>query len=409
MTDTLVIIGFGMVGHRLVEAVRAGDRPGRWRIVVLGEEPHPAYDRTALSAYLLGRSGSELSLVSDALWHDPLVQLRPGTSAVTVDRVRRVVVTGDGAEIGYDALVLATGARPFVPLVPGHDRPGCLVYRTIEDMDALRAEARSGHPAVVVGGGLLGLEAAGALRELGLRPHVVEAAPQLMPAQLDPGGARVLARRVTASGLRLHCGTGLHTVNEGVRGRVGGVTLAGGARLPAGIVVFAAGVRPRDDLAAGAELPVAPRGGFLVDARCRTRDPRIWAVGDCAAVEGRCYGLVNPGYRMADVVADQLLGAGRRTFTGTDMSTKLKLAGVEVASFGDAHAVTAGSYEFVQADPAAGTYAKLVLSGEGRVLLGGVLAGDTSGYATLRALIGRPLPALPEALLGRRPGLNHAR
>lgn len=399
MTRTLVVVGHGMVGHRLVEAVRAADRAGAWRVVVLGEEPHLAYDRTALSTYLLGRPAEQLCLVDDALRRDPLVRLRVDTGVARVDRARRAVVTTAGDEVHYDALVLATGARAFVPPVPGHDRPGCLVYRTIEDVDAVRAVARPGRSAVVVGGGLLGLEAADALRRLGLRPYVVEAAPRLMPAQLDEGGARVLAGLVTTLGLRLYCGVGLRTVDGGPDGRVCGATLADGTRLSTGIVVFAAGVRPRDELAATAGLPVAQRGGVLVDERCRTEDPRIWAIGDCAAVRGRCYGLVNPGYRMADVLVDQLLGAGRRTFAGTDMSTKLKLAGVDVASFGDAHAAAEGTLEFVQADPARGTYAKLVLSGDGRVLLGGVLAGDASAYATLRALVGRELTALPEPLL----------
>ncbi|MGH3978741.1 MAG: nitrite reductase large subunit NirB, partial [Pseudonocardiaceae bacterium] len=314
------------------------------------------------------------------------------------------VRTSSGHRVAYDALVLATGSAPFVPPVPGHDLPGCYVYRTPEDLDAIRAAAqramrttapgrRSG---VVVGGGLLGLEAAYALRQLGLSPHVVEMAPRLMPLQVDEGGGALLRRIITGLGVTVHCGTSTDAI-EPDRGRLL-VRLSGGTEVDTDLVVFSAGVRPRDQLAREAGLRVADRGGVLVDTRCRTTDEHVWAIGECAAVDGRCYGLVAPGYAMAEVVADRLLGGGA-TFPGADTSTKLKLLGVDVASFGDAHARTEGALEIVHNDPVAGRYAKLVVSDDARTLLGGVLVGDASAYGSLRPLVGAELPGDPGALI----------
>lgn len=399
MTRVLVVVGHGMAGHRLVEEMRAGDRSGRWRIVVVGEEPRPAYDRVSLSTYLDGNTAADLCLTSPDLLRDPRVDLWLNTRVTAVDRTARTVTCADGTELDYDALVLATGSRPFVPPVPGRDLPGCFTYRTIEDLDALRAAAAPGEAGVVVGGGLLGLEAARALRLLGMRPSVVEMATHLMPLQVDEGGGRVLARIVDGLGVSVYCGRGVASVDAGSDGRVHGVTLSDGTGLPARAVVFAAGIRPRDELAGSAGLARAERGGILVDRHCRTADEHVWAVGECAAVLGRCYGLAAPAYRMAEAVARQLLGSPSAAFPGADMSAKLKLLGVDVAGFGDVHAETEGAMEFIRDDRAGGTYAKLVLAPDGRTLLGGVLAGDTRGYALLRSLLGRKLIASPELLL----------
>ncbi|MFG2616920.1 NAD(P)/FAD-dependent oxidoreductase [Streptomyces sp. NPDC048507] len=400
MTGVLVVVGHGMVGHRLVREVRERDRSDRWRIVVLAEESRPAYDRIALSAYARGADPAELTLDGAAFTGDERVRSRRASPVARIDRARRTAYCADGTAVRYDALVLATGARPFVPPVPGHDLPGCHVYRTLDDVTAIRSAARPGRPAVVVGGGLLGLEAAGALAALGMCPQVVEAAPWLMAVQLDEGAGRVLGRLVGALGVRPRCGAGLKSVDAGPDGRVRTVTLADGELLDAALVVFSTGVRPRDELAAAAELPTGERGGFLVDARCRTPDPRVWAVGDCAAVEGRCHGLLAPGYRMAETVARELCADPGEPFTDPDLSTKLKLLGVEVGSFGDAHARSEGAMEFIRSDRGGERYAKLVLDGTTGALLGGVLAGDTAPYATLHSLLGRPLPDPPHLLLG---------
>ncbi|MFC0547475.1 nitrite reductase large subunit NirB [Kutzneria chonburiensis] len=386
MTRTLVVIGNGMVGHHLVRTLT--ERGGDWRIVVLAEEPRPAYDRVALSSYVDGWDADKLALA-------PVdVETRLGDKVVEIDRAARKVVTEQGFVQDYDAMVLATGSYPFVPPVPGHDGANCYVYRTIEDLDAIRAHsgAGSGVNGVVIGGGLLGLEAANALRLMGVRPQVVELAPRLMPLQVDEGGGALLRREILRLGLDVHCGVSVSSVGDDK------VVLSDGSELPADIVVFSAGVRPRDDLARKFGLEVGERGGIVVDSACRTSDESIYAIGECACIDGRVYGLVAPGYSMAEVVADRLSG-GSKEFPGADTSTKLKLLGVDVASFGDAHAASPGALEVVHNDPVSGSYKKIVVSDDAQTLLGGVLVGDASSYATLRAYVGRPLPADPGSLI----------
>ncbi|MEV1295640.1 nitrite reductase large subunit NirB [Pseudonocardia sp. NPDC049635] len=435
----LVVVGNGMVGHRLVAALRDRDTAGHWEITVVGEEPRRAYDRVALSSYVDGRSEEELRLDDEGLRDDPLVTYHLGDAVAAIDRDAHRVRTASGRTFGYDALVLATGSHPFVPPVQGRDLPGCFVYRTLDDLDAITEAAaaasadpdRKGRPsAVVVGGGLLGLEAARAMRLLGLSPQVVEIAPRLMPVQVDPGGGALLRRLVTEQGISVRTGVSLTGITAADRGRLV-ATLSDGVELDADLVVFSAGIRPADQLARACGLPVGERGGVLVDDRCRTRDEAVWAIGECAALEGRTYGLVAPGYAMAEVVADRLLGGAARMTPGElDTSTRLKLLGVDVASFGDAHATTEGALEIVVDDPVAGTYSKLVVgpprvgggagidttaptgagidttapTGAGidttaRTLLGGVLVGDASRYGSLRPLVGSALPADPVTLI----------
>ncbi|MEU8183408.1 nitrite reductase large subunit NirB [Micromonospora sp. NPDC049044] len=389
----LVVIGNGMVGQRFVDALHARDPQGRWRVTVLAEEGRPAYDRVRLSAYFDGVSEDELNV------HTPHagVRLRLGEPATSVDRDRQVVTTAAG-EYHYDALVLATGSYPFVPPVPGAELPGVFVYRTLDDLAAIRAYAQGRRVGAVIGGGLLGLEAANALRLLGLSTDVVEFAPRLMPVQVDQAGGAMLRRYVDDLGVRTHLGVATTAIRPGPDGAVAALELSAGSAVEAELVVVAAGIRPRDELARTAGLPVGPRGGVLVDETCRSTDERIWAVGECAAVDGTCHGLVAPGYATAEVVADRLVG-GAATFPGADTATKLKLLGVDVASFGDAHGTTAGCLDVTFTDPATRVYAKLVLSDDAHTLLGGVLVGDASAYPTLRASVGGPLPAAPLALL----------
>ncbi|MFF7944188.1 nitrite reductase large subunit NirB [Nocardia gamkensis] len=396
---TAVVVGHGMVGHRFVEALRSRDTEGRWQVIILSEEKLPAYDRVGLSSYVGAWDASALALPGNEYAGDELVELRLGQSAESIDRAARKVTTSSGDILAYDALVLATGSYPFVPPVPGHDDPACFVYRTLDDLDGIRAAAEAAGPGavgVVVGGGLLGLEAANALRLLGLTPHVVEYNTRLMPAQVDEGGGAILERLVTDLGLHVHTGVGTSSIeaaDQGVK-----VTLSDETVIEAGLVVFSAGVRPRDQIARDAGIEVGPRGGIITDLGLQTSDPNIWAIGECAAVEGVCYGLVAPGYSTAEIVADRLLG-GSGEFPGADMSTKLKLLGVDVASFGDAHGVTEGALSVVLHDAAKGTYAKLVVSDDAKTLLGGILVGDATAYSALRPLVGRPLPAEPAALI----------
>jgi nitrite reductase (NADH) large subunit len=396
---SVVVVGHGMVGHRFVEALRDRDRDGRWRVTVLCGEPTPAYDRVSLSSYVGDWDRTMLALPGNDYAGDPLVHLRINERATAIDRDARTVTTSSGAPVGYDALVLATGSYPFVPPVPGNDLDRCFVYRTLDDLDAIRTATRSapaGAVGVVVGGGLLGLEAANALRLLGMTPHIVEFAPRLMPLQVDEGGGALLANLVTRLGLAVHTGVSTTAIERSGEGLT--VTLSDGATIDAAVLVFSAGVRPRDELARGCGLDIGEKGGILTDISCATKDPHVYAIGEVAAIEGRCYGLVAPGNATAEVVADRLLG-GTAEFPGADLSTKLKLLGVDVASFGDAHATTAGALEVVLNDAVNGTYAKLVVSDDASTLLGGILVGDATAFGTLRPLVGRPLPGDPAALI----------
>ncbi len=387
----VVVVGHGMVGHRFVEALRARDTAGQWEITVLAEESRSAYDRVRLSAFFDGASAQDLTYdVPDG------VDLHLGEPALTIDRAARKVTTAHGM-YEYDALVLATGSSAFVPPISGVDQAGVFVYRTLDDLEAIRAHAAGREVGAVIGGGLLGLEAANALRLLGLRTHVIEFAPRLMPVQVDEAGGAVLRKYVEDLGVRVHLGAATTAIRPSQSASATlALTLSDGAHIPADIVVVAAGIRPRDELARTMGLATGARGGVIVDAGCRTDDPAVYAIGECAEIDGRCYGLVAPGYAMAEVVADQLLG-GDATFPGADTSTKLKLLGVDVASFGDA--LRTDLLDVVYLDPASGTYAKLVLSDDAQTLLGGILVGDASSYPTLRASVGGPLPASPLALL----------
>ncbi|MGB8794471.1 MAG: nitrite reductase large subunit NirB, partial [Mycobacterium sp.] len=406
-TRTVVVIGHGMVGHRFVEALRARDTNGAWRIVVLGEEADAAYDRVGLSSYVGAWDRSLLGLTGNDYAGDALVDLRLGHAVTGIDRDAKRVSIADGSTVDYDALVLATGSYPFVPPVPGKDSDGCHVYRTLDDLDAIRVDAESAlahEPkavGIVVGGGLLGLEAANALQLMGIRPHVVEFAPRLMPLQVDEAGGEHLMRLVCALDIDVTVGAGTSAI-ERIESADGAnrlrVTLSNDEVIDAALLVFSAGVRPRDELARAAGLDIGERGGVTCDLSCTTSDSAIYAIGEVAAVEGRCYGLVAPGYTTAEVVADRLLG-GDADFPGADLSTKLKLLGVDVASFGDALASTPGALEVVVSDPIGGTYAKLVLSDDVQTLLGGILIGDASSYGVLRPLVGSKLPGDPVRLI----------
>ncbi|MFF4185505.1 nitrite reductase large subunit NirB [Streptomyces sp. NPDC001691] len=388
-----------MVGQRFLEALAERGTTARARVIVLCEEPRAAYDRVHLTSYFEGRAPDELSLVPDGFMRQHGIELYVDDPADSVDRAARTVTARSGRTFAYDTLVLATGSYPFVPPVPGKDVPGCFVYRTIEDLLAIEGYAKTATTGAVVGGGLLGLEAAGALRGLGLDTHIVEFAPRLMPVQVDEGGGAALLRTIENMGLTVHTGVGTQEITADEEGRVHGMTLSDGSHLLTDLVVFSAGVRPRDQLARDCGLAVGERGGIVVDEQCRTSDPSVFAIGECAlASDGRVYGLVAPGYDMAETAADAIAAGSGRVFTGADLSTKLKLLGVDVASFGDAHGTAEDSLDVVYSDSRSGIYKKLVVSSEG-VLLGGVLVGDADAYGMLRPLTGHVPPLAPEQLV----------
>ncbi|MFH0244456.1 nitrite reductase large subunit NirB [Streptomyces sp. HK10] len=396
---TIVLVGHGMVGQRFLEELASREVTGRARVVVLCEEPRPAYDRVQLTSYFSGRTPEELSLVDEGFMERHGIELRLGDPAVAIDREARTVTSRAGLEIGYDTLVLATGSYPFVPPVPGSDSTGCFVYRTVEDLLAIEEYAGRSRVGTVVGGGLLGLEAAGALSGLGLETHIVEFNPRLMALQVDEGGGAALRRTVEGMGLTVHTGVGGREITAGADGAVTAMTLSDGSAIATDLVVFSAGVRPRDELARAAGLEVGERGGIAVDERCRTADAAVYAIGECArTVDGMVYGLVAPGYEMAGVAAEAIAGGTGGSFTGADTSTKLKLLGVDVASFGDALGRTEGCLDVVYSDSRAGVHRKLVVASDG-TLLGGVLVGDAEAYGTLRPLTGTVPPVAPEQLV----------
>ncbi|HAS1129569.1 TPA: nitrite reductase small subunit NirD [Enterobacter cloacae] len=395
---TLVVVGHGMVGHHFLEDCVNRNLHQQYQIVVFGEERYAAYDRVHLSEYFGGRSAESLSLVEGDFFARHGIELRLSQQIIAIDRDAQVVRTASGHEIHWDKLVLATGSYPFVPPVPGNTLPGCFVYRTLDDLDNIAAHAKGSRRGVVIGGGLLGLEAANALKQLGLETHVVEFAPNLMAVQLDNDGAAMLRKKIEALGVGVHTSKATTEIAATDDGLV--LHFADGEQLDTDMVVFSAGIRPQDALARSSGLAIGERGGICIDTACQTSDKDIFAIGECALWEGKIFGLVAPGYQMARVAAATLAGE-EKSFTGADMSTKLKLLGVDVASFGDAHGRTPGALSYQWTHGPQQIYKKIVVSHDNKTLLGGVLVGDASEYATLVQMMlnGISLPKEPETLI----------
>ena len=383
-----------------------------FHVTVLCEEPRPAYDRVHLSEFFAGKTAEDLSLVSTGFFERDNLLLRLNARATAIDLAAKTVCVSTGETLPYDKLVMATGSYPFVPPLPGNDRKDCFVYRTIEDLEGMRECGARSKTGVVIGGGLLGLECAKALRDLGLQTHVVEFAPRLMAVQVDDSGGRLLRSKIEDLGVTVHTQKSTSEIVDGETG-THRMQFSDGSHLDADMIVFSAGIRPRDELARTSGIAVGPRGGISIDDQCRTSDPHVYAIGECALWDGKIYGLVAPGYDMARIVAAQLLG-DTGSFQGADMSTKLKLMGVDVASLGDPHAVTPGSRSYQFTDERKQIYKKLVVSEDGKYLLGGVMVGDAAEYGTLlQMMLNRiELPESPEFLIlpqadGKaRPGLG---
>ena len=402
-TTRVVVVGNGMVGHCFVQEMvrRTPDLVAAGlQITVLGEEPRPAYDRVHLSSFFAGTTAEELSLVEPGFYDRPGLSLRLNARVQQIDRRIHQLTLADGETMSYDRLVLATGSVPFVPAVQGRDRDGCFVYRTIEDLEGMLAAGRDAQSGVVIGGGLLGLECAKALRDMKLITHVVEFSKRLMAAQVDDGGGEVLRAKIEALGVQVHTSRNMVEITDGMTARHR-IVFDDGTRLETDMVVFSAGIRPRDELARQSVLAIGPRGGVAIDDHCRSSDRSVYAIGECASWKDKLFGLVAPGYEMARVAAGHILGDGEASFSGTDMSTKLKLMGVEVASVGDAHGATPGSRKFVYANELQQIYKKLVISQDGQQLLGAVLVGNADEYGTLQQMVVNSiaLPAQPEFLI----------
>lgn len=402
--QTVVVVGNGMVGLRFCEKLIEADPARQFRIITFCEEPRAAYDRVGLTSFFAHRDAEKLLLAKKSWYEEHGVELHIGDRAHYIDRDRKVVKSMRGCEVQYDTLVLATGSYPFVPPVPGVEKQGVFVYRTIEDLERMIAYAREVQSCAVIGGGLLGLEAAKAVYDLGLEAHVVEYNPRLMPRQIDDSGSKILVKKIEALGVQVHLNRGTKEIHG--NGKVDAVEFNDGTRLEVGMVVISTGIRPRDELAKQCGLEMGPRGGIAVNDRMQTSDPHVFAIGECAAHAGMTYGLVAPGYEMAETLASVLTG-GDKQFLGADMSTKLKLMGVDVASFGQVELPADKGIPLTFEDPFNGKYKKLIVSPDGKKLLGGILVGDASEYGPLSILAksGAPLPCEPhELIVGKSEG-----
>lgn len=395
--EKIILIGNGMVSYRFCEKICS--KSHHFDIEVFGEEPRRAYDRVHLSAFFEGRGAEELSLCTADWYAEREIELRLSDPVVHIDRKNKVVHAASGHQSAYDYLILATGSAPFVPALPGAEKAGVFVYRTIDDLEKIKAYATAARRGTVMGGGLLGLEAAKALLDLQLEEaHVVEFASRLMPRQIDSQASGILQHQLEGLGLKIL----LNKETLAIQGNKGveALEFRDGSRLETDMLVISAGIRPRDELARDCGLAVGPRGGIVVNEYMETTDKAIFAIGECALINDHIYGLVAPGYEMADVLVGRLTG-GAKTFKNFDMSTKLKLIGVDVASFGDPFIAEPDARTIVFENKWKGIYKRLNISNDGRFLLGGVLIGDASAYNMLLQTVNNQiiLPSNPEDMI----------
>lgn len=410
MTTKIIVIGNGMVGYKFCEKFVAKADKDAYNIIVFGEEPRPAYDRVHLSEYFTNQSEENLQLATKEWYQDQDIDLKTNTLIAAINRTTKTVVTHKGQEFTYDYLVIATGSYPFVPPINGVDKNGVFVYRTIEDLDQILAYGKmvateGNGKAAVMGGGLLGLEAAKAVMDMNLETHVVEFASGLMPRQLDKNGGLVLKETIEKLGIAVH--TNKNTTLIGGSDRMTHMDFADGDRLDVEMLVISAGIRPRDELAKTCDLAIGERGGIIVNDKMQSSDPQIFVIGEAALYNNQIYGLVAPGYEMAEVAVAQILGEDKTMSAEVDMSTKLKLIGTDVASFGDPFGSSEPSNPIIYEDKVAGIYKRINISEDGKKLIGGILVGDAEDYNMLLQICqnGMKLPENPEDLiLGARGG-----
>ena len=394
----LVIIGNGMVGHRFVEEIIDKMQSDQFNITIFCQEPRVAYDRVHLSSYFSGFTAEALSLVREGFYEENHINILLNERAILINRELKQVHSQTGRIVEYDKLIIATGSYAWIPPIKGADGADCFVYRTIEDLDAIAQCASHCKTGAVVGGGLLGLEAAGALKNLGIQTHVVEFANVLMAEQLDMMGGEQLRHKIEEMGVSVHTSKNTQEILHTPQGKV--MQFVDGTSLEIDFIVFSTGIRANDQLARDCQLDIGARGGIVINDYCQTSDPDIYAIGECACWQGRVFGLVAPGYKMAQIAVAHLLGDNIQ-FDGADMSAKLKLMGVDVGSIGDAKGKTVGSRSYVYLDENIPVYKKLVVSNDNKKLLGAVLVGDTTDYSNLLQLMlnNMDLPEHPDTLI----------
>lgn len=393
----LVMIGNGMAGVRTLEELLK-IAPDRYDITVFGAEPHPNYNRIMLSPVLAGEQTLDEIILNPLAWYAQHgITLHLGKTVVQIDRVRREVLADDGTRAPYDRLLIATGSTPFVPPLPGRELAGVMAYRDIADTRTMIEAARQHRHAVVIGGGVLGLEAANGLRQRGMDVTVVHLSGTLMDRQLDPVAGGLLKAALAARGLHFALSSQTAALLGNPAGRVCAVQLQDGRELPADLVVITAGIRPNTALAEQAGLR-CERGIVVNDTLQTLTDPRIYAVGECAAHRGTAYGLVAPLFEQGRVCATHLAERGLGRYTGSRVSTQLKVTGIALFSAGD-YLGGEGCEELRLSDPAGGVYKKLVIRGDR--LVGACLYGDTSDGPWYLQLIrsGRSIEALRGRLM----------
>ncbi len=432
----IIVIGNGMVGYKFCEKLIAKATSQQFKITVFGEEIRPAYDRVHLSEFFAGKSAEDLSIAPASWYAENNITLHLGDPIAQINRTAKTVDSHKGLTLPYDILILATGSAAFVPPIPGTEKDGVFIYRTIEDLELMAAWAKKAKKGAVIGGGLLGLEAAKAMIDLGVTDtSVIEFAPRLMPRQIDEAGSNVLKAKLETLGLKVLTNTNTSEILGDKH--ITGMQFANDTAIEMDMLVISAGIKPRDELAKLCGLTVGQRGGIAVNEKLQTSDENIYAIGECALFEGMIYGLVAPGYEMANVVATNLaslnsskggtlgsvntksiiefaepafippLGGGGAVFFPYDMSTKLKLIGVDVASFGDPFASGNGITSVAINDTNKGVYKRINISADGKTLLGGILVGDAAQYNMLLQTVKNKvvLPPNPEeVILGSRGG-----
>jgi nitrite reductase (NADH) large subunit len=404
MRKRIVLIGNGMTGYKFCEKFASSLLKEQYELVVFGEEPHPAYDRVHLTSYYTGTVPDEL-LLAPAGWYDEHnIDLLTNEKVTAIDREAKTVSSEKEKTYSYDILVLATGSSAFVPPIEGIEKEGVFVYRTFDDIDKIKKYIPKASKAAVIGGGLLGLEAAKAVLDDGLPTSIIEFASRLMPRQLDPQGANILKSKLENFDLEVLLNKSTEKITG--NGKLEGLQFADGSSLDADLLVISAGIRPRDELARSAGLEVHQRGGIVVNSKMETADPSIFAIGECVVVHNMVWGLVAPCYEMAEILVNNI-GGQSQEFLGFDLSSKLKLIGTDVASFGEALVESDKIKTIVYENKSRGIYKRLNISEDGKYLLGGILVGEAEEYNMLKQVVNNKI-ALPENpedfILGARGG-----